>query len=493
MKGLLVYAFLAVAVSAAPRFHERDTDDDDCSMVWVTVYGDAPSSVAAGADLATPTDGVSSGTMSAITATASMPAAGGLDASNDGVYNKIAVALPGSSSGLDTSPPASSSPSAVGSGTLSSATSTSDNSSALSLPTRPDGSTPLPVNGDHVSAPVATDAVPAGAATYTPPTAGVFNNTDFASWMQQQKSSNLPSKWMKVAPGTYRYALGPVMPAGQDPNNVNGENIVLFLFQGGWTLDLRGVTFMVDITTQNQQQRPGDMIYINQSENLTILGGTIWIDQGEQFTQARVTSVGAADSSGTQLATMQVEQGYNTSIWSSADPRNQGCVDSSNPSHFKLINCNFWKVSAYDFSTLSTAKTFTATLSPGSAIQPGYVLTMQVGAGAAVVGGNSLTAISTEDNGSLHVKGFTSNGYVASIGLNTKVPPIFEDVYYVNPPPRPGYAPRVNGPALSWGNIGGFLYEPAGQAQAQVPGSYWQVTGCEMDLQAASNMTIPTS
>ena len=268
---------------------------------------------------------------------------------------------------------------------------------------------------------MAIDAVPAGAAIYMPPKRGIFDITNFAARMKKEKDANLASKWMKVALGAYLYAPGQVMPSGTDANTVTGENIAIYFTTGGWTLDLRGVTFYIDITTEYQNQRPGDMIYINQSEDFTVLGGTVWIDQGEEWTQARVTSMSAADDHGNQVATMQAEQGYNVSAWRAVGPHNQGCVDDSDSNHFTRPDCDFWYVSEYDFSDLDSKRTFTASVASRAGIKEGYVLTMLL-----VV--NSFTTIPTENSGNFHVKGFTSKGYVASIGLDGKVAPVFEDV-----------------------------------------------------------------
>ncbi|KAK3178873.1 hypothetical protein OEA41_001010 [Lepraria neglecta] len=210
-----------------------------------------------------------------------MGAASGVDTKED------AVKLPASGASSDAAEAAltaihksySASPSDTASSTAaarSSMVNSSDDSSALCLPTRPEGSTPLPINGNHISAPVATEPVPAGAATYTPQTPGVFDNTNFSDWMEKQKAGNtLLSKWIKIASGNYCYKPGPIMPAGTDPNTVKGENLVLYNFPTGWTLDIRGVTFIIDITDQNKDQRPAAMIYVIQAENMTILGGTI--------------------------------------------------------------------------------------------------------------------------------------------------------------------------------------------------------------------------
>ncbi|KAL2041302.1 hypothetical protein N7G274_005684 [Stereocaulon virgatum] len=495
MRSILAYVLLAAAVSAAPR--PGNTAEDDCSMVWVTVYGDVPSGSVTGDQLAASTSANPGKDTAGSAATTLIPVK--VKDASGGDMRKAALQSPPSGTSSDAAEAASiairtsSSASAADTTTPPAAAQTTpvrfpDESSALSLPTRPDGSAPLPVNGKHISAPVATDPIPLGAATYTPPNPGVFDNADFANWTDKQKTgNNLPSKWMVVAPGSYRYKPGQVMPAGTDANTVRGENLVLYNFPAGWTLDIRGVTFIIDITDENKNQRPAVMIYVIQAENMTILGGTIWVDQGELFTQARIISVGAPDSDGNNmLATMEVEQGYNLSAWRTAGPRNQRCVDDSDPNHFKDPGCNFWYASNYDFSTLESKRTFTAIFASRAGIKKGYVLTMENGL-------NSYIAVSSEDNSGTHVKGLTTNGNMMSIGLNSgQVAPVFENVYLVNPPPRPGFAPRVEGPALSWGNIGGFIYDTPGQVLSKLPGSFWQYSGCEKDLQVAGNNTVPS-
>ena len=163
------------------------------------------------------------------------------------------------------------------------------------------------------------------------------------------------------------------------------------------------------------------------SRNMTILGGIIWIDQGELFTQAHVISIGSPNSEGNNMvATMEVEEGYNLSTWKSAGPRSQHCVGDSDPNHFTSPSCSFWYVSNYDFDSLESNRTFTAVIASRAGIKQGYVLTMENGL-------NSYIAISSEDNSSTHVKGLTSNGCMMSIGLHSgPVAPTFEDVYYVN-------------------------------------------------------------
>ena len=474
MKNIIAYAFLAATVAAAPKHHHQhhhhheDPDDEDCKINWITVYEDSPTGVTSSA--------APVGTVGSMIGGGQ----GEVGGSEEETHEKVEAKSKAASATMVSIPH----PSAYSSPPSSAAASTggtADESSALSLPKLPNGEAAIPINDNHVAAPEDKTPVPEDVAIYTPKTANEFDNLDFSNWMKKLRDAPPSSKFMKVKPGIYRYKLGPVMPDGTDANTVPGENIVIYLMKGGWTLDLRSVTFYVDVTPATIHQRPGVMIYVLQSENFTLLGGTIWIDQGEQWTQARCTSVDAAS----QKATFQVEQGYNVSAWRTAGPRNQFCVDPSDKNHYKFPGCNFWKVQDYNFSGLdSDDKTFTATLLGESNVSEGVVITMQVGP-------NSMITLSTEDNGGLQVKGLTSNGYFMSIGLNGLVPPKSTNIYYVNPPPRPGFAPRVMGPALSWGNIGGFEYNAPGQAIAQFSDSYWQYTGCPKDLQPGGDDSKP--
>ena len=434
MRGLFAFAFVLSTALAAP--FTSNSDDDICEPDWVNPGDDGSPVSSAAVSMPTVVD------------TGSHASQGGTVTVNQ-----------------------------------KSATLASASNLTISMPTRPDGSAGLPVNNDHISAPVDARPVPDGVAIYTP-SGDTMNCSDFVSWMTAHRTSGLASKYLKVTPGVYSYDLGAIHALDADANLSPGNNIVLWLFSGGWTLDLRNVTFLISITPENANRRPDNMIYIDESDDLIILGGTVWIDQGEQFTQARLTSL-TASSSGNQRATFTVEKGYNVSAWTSAGPRNQGCVDTSSPTHFKRPPCNFWKVDDYDFSTLSTTHTFTATVLPGSALQSGYVIYMQVGP-------NSLTTVSSENNANLHVKGMTTNGAIGQIGLNNKQTATFQDYYYVDPPARPGFAQRVNGPTLSWGHIGdAFAYDTPGQAAVVYVDSWWQYTGCERDLQVGGNQTLP--
>ena len=487
MKILLSYALLLAAVTALPEL-KRDTDDDQCVMEWVTVYGDAPpsSSTSSGSTPSTP----------AISGPDTNNRVGGQSAGTD-VSNTVqsqGQSSTASWSGTHTADASQSTSSgSSGSGTdfvqpTSNKTTTNDTTSALDLPNLPNGEPPIPLNDNYIHAPQNTSSPPSDAAIYNPKDAGVFDCGDFADWLDDLRKNHPPaSQFIKIKSGSYRYKLGPVMPAGTDANTVKGENIVLYLLKGGWTVDLRGVTFYVDITPQNMQQRPSVMIYVLQSDGIKILGGTVWMDQGELFTQARVTSMAAKGDDGSQTATFEVEKGYNTSIWRTAGPRNQRCVDTSDPDKYYDPGCNFWKVQDYDFSHLDSDRTFTATVLPGgeAKVTQGRVITMQIGP-------NTPFTISNEDNSDLYVDGFVSNGGYMSIGVNPgQTAPHFNNTYEVNPPPRPGFAARVQGPGLSWGNLGGFVYNaPGALSNASFENSFYQDFGGPKNLQPGGDAFV---
>jgi len=311
--------------------------------------------------------------------------------------------------------------------------------------------------------------VPNGAAIYTPQ-GNTLNCTEFTTWNLAQRANNLPSKFLKITPGIYFYSFG-------DPSTTT--TIAFGFYQRGWTLDLRGVTFIVTCPPNTCDHRDSTIFYINQSEDFTLLGGTFWWDQGELYSQARLTTLTPSS------ATFTVEAGYSLPVWRTTNPRNQGCTDTSNPAHFTRPSCNFFYLSNYDFSHLDSHRTFTTNITSRAALKEGYVISTRSGP-------NQRMSIITEDNGGFHIKGLTSNGAFTQIGLNGKVTAVVENVWYVNPPPRPGFAPRVNGPTLSWGHVGDFDDNMPGEEVARYPGSWWQYTGCEHDLAPMANQTLPS-
>lgn len=162
-------------------------------MVWVTIYEDGPTTTV-DQTISSPGGSLSSATNFLVaSSSASVAKEAGIN-EEVAMMNKVALArgvqnqAGGASSITSSSIIPHTSPAS-----MLIPSSTSGSSSFSDLPTRPDGSASIPINKDHLSAPVAKDSVPAGAATYTPPTAGIFNNTDFAAWMKQQEA-NLASK-----------------------------------------------------------------------------------------------------------------------------------------------------------------------------------------------------------------------------------------------------------------------------------------------------------
>lgn len=98
--------------------------------------------------------------------------------------------------------------------------------------------------------------------------------------------------------------------------------------------------------------------------------------------------------------------------------------------------------------------------------------------------------IGSENNGGLHINGFTTNGGLSQYGLGSKATATFENVWYVNAPPRPGFAPRVEGPTMSEGHIAGFDFDAGGQPKINYLDSWWMTTGCDKDLQTAADQTL---
>jgi hypothetical protein len=83
------------------------------------------------------------------------------------------------------------------------------------------------------------------------------------------------------------------------------------------------------------------MLYINNSDDFTILGGTFWLNQGiEMFSRGKVLSM---TGSGSGTAIIQIDDGYDHDSWgANHSPGDFSCVDTSNPTHFYHPLCNFW-------------------------------------------------------------------------------------------------------------------------------------------------------
>ena len=303
MKTLFSFALLCAAAAAWP-IEERD---ENCEMEWVTVYADA-------------------------TAHSAMPTSSIAQAGAD---QKAALAPSASASGNNSS-----------AGSTASMSASSANSSGSSSPgtqgvvtTNSVNEPGIPIDGSHLSAPVSSVAVPADAKTYTPPTKTISGKA-FETWMRQQASSSPASKWLKLAPGVY---------------DIDCNDNIVFSFMDGltekWTVDLRDVTFLVAGSCQ--------AIYINQCEDFTIYGGTLWFDAGEIWTQANITSI-TDIGGGSSTVTAVVEEGYNLTTWRSAGPRNLNAMDTSNPNHFvRPQGINYWFASDFNFDDLDSKRTWT--------------------------------------------------------------------------------------------------------------------------------------
>lgn len=376
---------------------------------------------------------------------------------------------------------------------------------------------PIPLTDEHIKAPDVYQSPPAPDERLVFPklpeeslNSGALREFDcaaFDDWTAQIRNNTIPtppSKWIQVPAGNYRYKLGPHdLAEHEDSNLTPGFNLIIYAMKGGWTLDLRGVTFYIDATPENRLRRGGQMIYTLQSEGLTILGGTLWIDMGELHTQARVTSI--AGEAGNQRIEYVVEDGYDLAPWRKASARNQRCVDVSSADHWKHVGCNMWQFKLLeqndedrknedrrldlDFSKLDSERKFSGTITnlPVSKLKEGLIITMMAGPESVPA------AMSNEDNSNLVVKGFVTNAGFSSIGTSPgQVAPHYENCYEVNPPPRPGFARRVHGPGLSWGNLGGFVYNGDNAAATTTfDKSFYQSTGNPNDLIPGARMMEP--
>ncbi|KAI9849206.1 MAG: hypothetical protein M1838_000226 [Thelocarpon superellum] len=437
----LVLGLLAALVSGAP------IADDNCDIQWVMVNPDGSPAAAS-----------SSSAVSSAPGSSSSDAPAGDSATPTGT--EAAAAAIGTS------------PSAPGPGF----TQLSCASGTLS----PVGPASFPINGDNWCAPTPLDPVPEGAAIYTPPDGINFDTLAFEAWGEQQKANKLPSKFLKIKPGLYTYNLGPVHPANSDTNTFPGTNIVIQFYDGGWTLDLRGVTFVIQITPENLDRRPGQMLYINQSPGFTILGGTFWIDQGEQWTYARMSAV-----DGTTV-TFQVPEGYNRTAWRQS---HHGCwgFDDSDPTHISRPDPGQYNGATWDFSRLESDGILSTDSLGAIELNRHTVVGYNLGLGESTVGGSILPVIGTENNSNFTVKGMTTNGDFAQYGLvGSATPATLIDCWIVQQPPRPGFAPPLQGPAGTLGDYSGINFNQGGHPNFVFQNSWWQTSANPHDLQPMS-------
>lgn len=306
MRKLFFCALLISSSILAAPIEERD---DNCEMEWITVYADATAHSAMPSHLSSPLAGA--GKKAGLSPSGTLSSMGSVSSTG-------ATSMSAPSAGLTNS----SSPGTDGVSTTNSA-----------------GVAGIPIDGAHLSAPVSNVAVPADAKTYIPPSKTISGKA-FETWMGEQAKSSPASKWLKLAPGVY---------------NIDCSDNIVFSFMDGltekWTIDLRGVTFLVAGSCQ--------AIYINQCEDLTIYGGTLWFDAGELWTQAKITAIDDTGS-GSATVTCVVEDGYNLTTWRSAGPRNLNVIDASDSNHYtRPQGINFWFASDWYFDKLDSKRTWT--------------------------------------------------------------------------------------------------------------------------------------
>lgn len=333
-----------------------------------------------------------------------------------------------------------------------------------------------------LQAPQPTDVMPEDAAHYHP-SAPIMNMTDFRLWHDNEKDKNLggSQKWMVVAAGTYEFSKGTGFP-------LDWNNNMAFNGFTGWTLDLRGCTFL-ETRVDGDKNHSDQMLYINNSDDFTILGGTFWMNQGvEMFSQAKIVQVdpsAGGDDAGHITATLQVDDGYNVTTWGEPHaPGEYNCVDTSDPDHYYRPGCNFW----YQDGLRSIGNDrFQSSYSPRAGVKLGQTLTIKSGP-------SSAASASMECNGGVHFRGMTSNAVYFNYRVGpscTKRALIIEDCLITNLPALKGFAPRVDGPTMSYGNYGSAIFQADGMPDIQFRNSCWQYTGAPSDLTSMENFEPP--
>ena len=281
---------------------------------------------------------------------------------------------------------------------------------------------------------------------------------------------------MKVSPGIYEFSKGSGFP-------LDWNNNMAFNGFSGWTLDLRGCTF-TETRIDGDKEYSDQMLYINNSDDFTILGGTFWFNSGvEMFTQAKVISM-TGDGEGT--AVLEVDEGYDVDTWGAE--HNVGdfnCIDVSNPDHYFHPGCNFWYQSNIKLD--AEKRQITADYTSRSGVKLGMYVTIKSGP-------SSAASASMECNGGVHFKGMTSNAVYFNYGIGptcTTRPLIIEDCLITNLPAFKGMAPRVNGPTMSYQNYGSAIFQADGMPAIDFQNSFWQYTGAPNDLTSMDNYKPP--
>lgn len=326
-------------------------------------------------------------------------------------------------------------------------------------------------------APQPNDPIPGDAAIYHA-NGTTIDMTDFYYWRQEvrdksDKGQAYKSRFIKVEAGTYQAVW----------TDENHSNIDVTFWDGGdrgWTLDLRGVS----IEYQVGPGAPNPFFYVNQAPpTFTILGGSIWQDVGEIWSQADVLSVEPNPSAGFDMSkvTAKLQKGYDLKPWTdsaastkqSRSPPKVWGMNVSDPNHYKRTDINLWYMN-FDSMTTSPDGTITFSVTSRGHVSKGDVLSV-------LTGNEMATTLVNEENHGLHVKGLTCNGGFTYIGHDSAGPPHYEDVLVANPPSPEGLAPRVNGPTMSHGHMDNFELCEFAPCDTYT-NSFWMYTGNPKDL-----------
>ena len=203
--------------------------------------------------------------------------------------------------------------------------------------------------------------------------------------MNTHRTANLALKCLEVIFGIYSCDLDPAYTLYADANLFPGDNIIFWLFSGGWTLDFCNFIFLISVTPENENRRLTNMIYVDESDDLTI-----------QVVLSRATG---ASHSPTPASPLQ-----NPTASSALSSRSKRATMSapvrankaaSTPAILRTFNgpraISRKRITTTSRPSLNVSRTFSP---PPSSPAPGYVVYIHVGL-------NSRWTISSENNNNL--------------------------------------------------------------------------------------------
>ena len=233
------------------------------------------------------------------------------------------------------------------------------------------------------------------------------------------------------------------------------------------------------------------------------------------------------------VVTLELEKGYNASVWTEAadklrsesdsawTPPAFSCSDDSNPDHTVLLDCNFWYMNKNSLNV--KGRTVTMGVTSRAGVKEGIVLSLATGVQqsgtlvaeemAGLIGKSQINPrcstchiecrhitistyhlVQTHQLTSFLVDGMTTNGGFTFIGHNTAAPPVYNALYIVNMPTKPGFAPTVNPPTMSNGHAGDFNLCEFPPHCETYPNSNWQYTGNPRDgIEMTGTPELPAS